>query len=134
MSQKMTKPHIKMTKDDHERLARLASFAADRVPEVASFLADEVDRAKIIGDRACVSGLVQMGGRVEFRDDTTGKVQTVTLVYPGEADIEQGRVSVLTPIGAALIGLTLGQSMDWQTRTGTVKRLTILDVKVPELV
>ncbi|WP_264051491.1 nucleoside diphosphate kinase regulator [Methylobacterium flocculans] len=134
MSQKMTKPHIKMTKDDHERLARLASFAADRVPEVASFLADEVDRAKIVGDRACVSGLVQMGSQVEFRDDTTGKVQTVTLVYPGEADIEQGRVSVLTPIGAALIGLTLGQSMDWLTRTGTVKRLTVLDVKVPELV
>ena len=134
MSQKITKPHIKMTKDDHERLSRLASFAADRSPEVASFLADEVERAKIVGNRACVSDLVQMGCMVEFRDDATGKVQTVTLVYPGEADIEQGRVSVLTPIGAALIGLSLGQSMDWQTRTGTVKRLTVLDVKVPEAV
>lgn len=134
MSQKMTKPHIRMTPDDHERLARLASFAADGAPEVASFLADEVDRAKIVGDRARVSGLVQMGCRVEFRDEATGKVQTVTLVYPGEADIEQGKVSVLTPIGTALIGLSVGQSMDWPTRTGAVKRLTVLDVRVPEFV
>lgn len=134
MSQKIMKPSIKMTADDHERLSRLASFAADRTPEVASFLADEVDRARIVGHRACVTGLVQMGCAVEFRDDATGKVQTVTLVYPGEADIGQGRVSVMTPIGAALIGLSIGQSMDWQTRTGTVKRLTVLNVKVPEVV
>lgn len=128
----MMKPSIKMTAADHKRLAQLASFAADRTPEVASFLADEVDRARIVGPKACVTGLVQMGCAVAFRDDATGKVQTVTLVYPGEADIGQGRVSVMTPIGAALIGLSIGQSMDWQTRTGTVKQLTVLDVKVPE--
>ena len=134
MSQKMTKPQIKMTKDDHERLSQLASFATDRSPEVADVLADEVDRARIVGQRACVADLVQMGCMVEFRDDATGKVQAVTLVYPGEADIEQGRVSVMTSIGAALIGLSLGQSINWRTRTGIVKRLTVLDVKVPETV
>ena len=75
-----------------------------------------------------------MGCRIEFRDNATGKVQTVTLVYPGEADIARGRISVLTPIGAALIGLSAGQSIDWETRSGSIKRLTVLDVREPETV
>jgi regulator of nucleoside diphosphate kinase len=70
-----------------------------------------------------------MGCEVAFRDETTGKVQTVTLVYPGEADIAQGKVSVLTPIGTALIGLAAGQSITWETRTGGVRRLTVLKVR-----
>lgn len=72
-----------------------------------------------------------MGCQVEFRDDTTGKVQTVTLVYPGEADIAQGKISVLTPIGAALIGLRAGHSISWETRSGDIKRLTVLTVREP---
>jgi regulator of nucleoside diphosphate kinase len=52
----------------------------------------------------------------------------VTLVYPGEADIGQGRISVLTPVGAALIGLSKGQSIDWATRTGETRRLTVIEV------
>lgn len=54
------------------------------------------------------------------------------LVYPGEADIAAGRVSVLTPIGTALIGLAEGQSIVWQTRTGVSKRLTVLKVEEPK--
>ena len=76
-------------------------------------------------------GFVRMGSEVAFRDDTTGKVQAVSLVYPGEADIGRGRISVLTPVGAALLGLSKGQSIDWSTRTGTAKRLTVLDVREP---
>ena len=53
----------------------------------------------------------------------------MTLVYPGEADIEQGKISILTPIGAALIGLSKGQSIDWATRTGEIRRLTVLEVR-----
>ena len=67
-----------------------------------------------------------MGSEVEFRDETTGTVRKVTLVYPGEADIALGKISVLTPIGTALIGLGVGQSIMWETRTGDLKRLTVL--------
>ncbi len=49
---------------------------------------------------------MRMGSHVEYRDDATGDVRSVTLVYPGKADIAQGKVSVLTPLGAALIGLS----------------------------
>ena len=53
----------------------------------------------------------------------------MTLVYPGAADIEQGKGSILTPIGAALIGLSKDQSIDWATRTGETRRLTVLEVR-----
>lgn len=124
-------PKIKVTAEDHVRLTGLASAAMDRMPEVASYLADELDRAQVVRSGKPASGFVRMGCEVEFRDDTMGKVQAVTLVYPGEADIGQGRISVLTPVGAALLGLSAGQSIDWATRTGAVKRLTVLDVREP---
>jgi regulator of nucleoside diphosphate kinase len=56
----------------------------------------------------------------------------VTLVYPGEADISQGRVSVLTPIGTALIGLGVGKSIAWETRTGELRQLTVMQVREPQ--
>ena len=59
--------------------------------------------------------LVTMGSSVEFRDDVTGQVRCVVLVYPDKADVSAGRTSVLTPVGAALIGLSKNQSIDWET-------------------
>ena len=82
-------------------------------------------RAATLPTRVC------MGFEVAYRDDTTGRVQTVTLVYPNEADIAKGRASVLTPIGTALIGLAVGKSINWTTRTGEMKRLTVLEVREP---
>lgn len=124
-------PKIRVTAEDHERLAGLAAAATDRMPEVAGYLADELDRAQVVRSGKAAVGFVRMGCEVEFRDDTTGKVQAVSLVYPGEADIGQGRISVLTPVGAALLGLGTGQSIDWVTRTGAAKRLTVLAVREP---
>jgi regulator of nucleoside diphosphate kinase len=126
-----TRPRIKVTAEDHERLSGLAAAAMERMPEVAACLADELDRAQVIRAGRPATGFVRMGCGVEFRDETTGKVQAVTLVYPGEADIGQGRISVLTPVGAALIGLSAGQSIGWMSRTREAKRLTVLDVREP---
>jgi regulator of nucleoside diphosphate kinase len=63
---------------------------------------------------------------VEYLDEATGRIYIVTLVYPAESDIEKGRVSVLTPIGAALLGLSQGQSIEWNTRSGEPRQLTVL--------
>ncbi|CAO4181281.1 Nucleoside diphosphate kinase regulator [Methylorubrum populi] len=124
-------PKIKVTAEDRERLAGLASFAMDRMPDLAEYLASELDRARVVPAGKAVEGFVRMGSEVEFRDETTGKAQVVSLVYPDEADIAQGRISVLTPVGAALLGLSKGQSIAWCTRTGAAKRLTVLDVREP---
>jgi regulator of nucleoside diphosphate kinase len=126
------KPRITLTAIDHERLSSLARAAMNTMPEVASGLADELDRAHILPKGRHADHVVCMGCEVEFRDETTGKVQTVTLVYPGEADISQGKVSILTPIGTALIGLGVGKSIAWETRTGDLRQLTVLKVREPQ--
>ncbi|WP_207478215.1 nucleoside diphosphate kinase regulator [Arenibaculum pallidiluteum] len=123
------KPRIRITAEDNERLSTLARAAMDIMPDIASCLVDELDRAQVLPAGRIPDDVVRMGSLVRFRDETTGTVRTATLVYPDEADIERGRVSVLTPIGTALIGLGVGQSILWETRTGDERRLTVLDVQ-----
>ncbi|HEV7304584.1 nucleoside diphosphate kinase regulator [Ensifer sp.] len=117
-------PPIIINAEDHKRLSALASTALERVPDVAEALLAELDRAKIGAADTLPADSVQMGSTVAFEADN-GFAKKVTLVYPGEADIEAGRISVLTPVGAALIGLSVGQSIDWQDRSGKVHRMTI---------
>lgn len=128
------KPRIVLTAEDHERLSTLARTARGAAQDAAAILIGELDRAHILARGRHPAHTVFMGSEVEFRDDTTGKVQTVTLVYPGEADISQGKISVLTPIGAALIGMRAGHSINWETRGGDLKRLTVNDVREPRSV
>lgn len=71
--------------------------------------------------------VITMSSRVVFTDDA-GETHDVTLVYPEEADMEKSRLSVLTPVGAALIGLKVGQSIEWRTRLGEERTLTVLKV------
>lgn len=123
------KPRITLTAHDHEKLSGLAHAAASTMPDIAAELMEELDRAHILPRGRPAVGIVCMGCEVDFRDDMTGRVQTVTLVYPQEADISKGRISVLTPVGTALIGLPVGKSIDWTTRTGESKRLTVLHVR-----
>ena len=126
------KPRIVLTAHDHEKLSILARAAEGSMPDVAAVLADELERAHVLTRGRHPEHTVCMGCEVEFRDDTTGKVQTVTLVYPDEADISQGKISVLTPIGTALIGLRAGHSITWETRTGDLRTLTVLAVREPQ--
>ena len=124
------RPRIVLTAEDHERLSTLARAASASMPDVASALADELDRARVLAKGRHPEHIVRMGSEVEFGDDA-GKVQTVTLVYPDEADISRRTISVLTPIGAALIGLRTGSSITWHTRSGAIRRLTVLQVREP---
>jgi regulator of nucleoside diphosphate kinase len=125
------KPRITLTAADHDRLSQLARAASHTMPDVASELMDELDRAQVLARGRHPVDTVCMGSEVVYRDDTTGRVQAVTLVYPNEADIAKGKASVLTPIGTALIGLAVGRSINWRTRTGDMKRLTVLQVREP---
>ncbi len=111
-----------------ERLEGLATAALHRNPSVANRLLDEIERASVLPSAEMPGGVVNIGSRVAFREEGSGRVQQVVLVLPAEADIASGRVSVLTPIGAALIGLAAGASMTWETRDGETRRLTVLEV------
>lgn len=127
------KPRIVVSKTDHARLSNLAADAYDRLPEVAEELQTEMDRAKIVASTAVPADVVRMGSTVEFRSDSAQQ-RRVTLVFPGEADIAQNRISILTPIGTALIGLSTGQSISWTARDGRQYELTVVRVEQPSTI
>ena len=121
-------PPITLNTADSERLLRLAEVTRRRFPQAAAYLTREVERANVVDSWQTLPGLVTMGCEVEFRDDTTGQVRRVTLVYPHEADGTAGKISVPTPIGAALIGLSVSQAIEWETTLGERRSLTVLRV------
>lgn len=127
---KTRKPAIVVGQSEHAKLARLAEAAVDRTPEVAEELLRELDRARLVADAKVRDDVVRMGSTLSYVTDT-GESRTVTLVYPGEADIEAGKISIMTPIGVALIGLSPGQAIDWEARDGRVHRLTVESVSPP---
>jgi len=121
-------PPITITTGDMHRLSLLANSSMTRFPRVAHFLAREMDRASVVPEQPALQGVVRMGSQVTYRDEVTGRVREVTLVYPHEADIDLNRISILTPVGAALIGLSVGQTIEFQTPTRDKRSLTILSV------
>lgn len=121
------KPKITLGRTDHEILTRLAEAAHFNNAVVCDELLSELDRARVVSDARLGDDLIRMGSRVQYQTET-GDVRNVVLVYPAEADISAGRISILTPIGTALIGLTTGQSIDWCARDGRVHRLVVHNV------
>lgn len=123
-----TRPRIVIPASEHARLLALADAAEKRTPIVAEFLADELTRAEVVKDEEFDANIVRMSSRVTFVDEVTNRTRTITLVYPDAADIDQNRISILTPIGAALIGLSPGQSITWPLPDGRVGTLKVLSV------
>jgi regulator of nucleoside diphosphate kinase len=125
MSIREVPPVIVIARPDYERLSNLVD-STQPTPLVGSYLADELDRAHIVEANEIEPTVVTMHSRVHFRDETTSETRTVSLVYPGEENIDKGCVSILTPVGAALLGLSEGQSIEWKTLTGESRVLTVL--------
>ena len=121
------KPKIVLSQTDHDRLSTLAQTIERRNPEAAEELQIELARAKLVADHRLPEDSVRMGSVVTYQIEGAAP-RTVTLVYPGEADIDAGRISVLTPIGTALLGLSPGQTMPWTSLSGDLKRLLVISV------
>jgi regulator of nucleoside diphosphate kinase len=121
-------PKIVIGADCVSKLEALAEAAAERNPDLGERLLSELDRARVVPAAKVPPNVVAIGRSVTYRDESTGHQKTVTPVWPGDADISCGRISVLTPIGVALIGLAVGASLYWDTRDGERRVLTVLDV------
>jgi regulator of nucleoside diphosphate kinase len=122
------KPDIIVSEADERSLTRLAADALGRSPDLGKELLAEIERACVVPGTSVPRGVVQMGSIVEFRQEG-GRTRRVQLVYPGQADIALNRISILTPIGTALLGLREGQSIEWKARDGRTCRLTVISVR-----
>ena len=128
---KPARPPIRMRESDADRLSELAVRIEASQPQLAAMLTAEIDRARVVADDKLPKSVVAMGSTVRFADDTAGTERTVQLVYPHQADIEAGRLSILTPVGAGLIGLAEGQSIVWRDRGEHERVLRVVEVAPP---
>ena len=121
-------PAITIARSEHDRLSNLADMLAQRDPQLSEQLAAELDRATVLDDARMAPGVVRIGNIAEFTIDDEPP-QTAELVFPKDADISHQRVSVLTPVGTALLGLRAGQSIEWSGRDGRPRRLSVIAVR-----
>jgi len=123
-------PAIVLGADEHRQLTILALAGATHTADDADWLLHELERASVVPDTAVPNDVVRMNSTVIFRT-IGGEERAVQLVFPEDADISAGRISVLTPVGSALIGLRTGHSITWLTRDGRKQLLTVLSVTQP---
>jgi regulator of nucleoside diphosphate kinase len=122
-------PDIQLTRRDFGRLDQLtATSAGGESLRVVDFLVRELLRAQIVDAEGIGTDLVTMHAEALFRDEESGRERAVTLVYPGEHAAHDGALSVLTPLGAALIGLRQGQSISFETADGRSRRVSVVRV------
>jgi regulator of nucleoside diphosphate kinase len=117
-------PPISIPAADHRRLTALVD--AGRAPtQVLDYLSEELTRADVVDDAECSPHVVRIGSLVSYRDGENGRSRTVRLVWPMEADVTKDRISVLSPVGAALLGMSAGQSISWPQPAGEPRMLTV---------
>lgn len=121
------KPPIIVSSLDLERLERLLESGPYRQLPGIGALREELGRATVVEPTEVPPGVVTMNSTVRFIDDSTGTKFELTLVYP-EAGGAPDKVSILAPVGSALLGLSVGQSISWQVPGGRRLELRVLEV------
>ena len=118
-------PQIYLTQNDLNQLLELVEAQPGKRFEQ---LESELVRANVVSREEIPEDVVTMNSKVIFENETTRERGEITLVYPGSADIGAGRISVLVPVGTALLGLRVGQSIDWELPGGEKQRYRIVEV------
>lgn len=126
----MTKRKLHITEFDKQRLEELISVARDfggRDKEYLESLAGELAKAKIVSPKDVPPDVVTMNSKVVLHDLDTSEEMTYVLVFPKDADIDAGAISVLAPVGTAILGYAKGDVVEWRVPAG-VRRLRIDDI------
>lgn len=121
-------PSIVVSQHDMDRLDAMLESPQWRRHAAADALLAELARAEVRDAADMPAGVVGMHSRVECVDERSGDRHELTLVFPQEADVDAGKVSILAPVGSALLGLSIGQSIDWTTPEGRSLRLRVTAV------
>lgn len=127
------RPPIHLLAAESDLVATLALQAEHRHPVVAAMLLEEIERAELHEAETLPEDAITLGSEIDYVDERTHQLRSVELVLPAIANIAEGRISIMTPMGAALYGLTAGQSIDWPNLDGAERRIRILRVRQPFL-
>lgn len=125
----LPRPPITISVTDFHRLHALLEQHPDT--DVADGLLDELDRARLLEPAQMPASVVAMNSRVRFLNEDLGREYIIELVYPRHAGQDCGRVSILTPAGAALLGLSAGDRIEWPAADGRPMHLQLLEVMAP---
>lgn len=122
---------IYITRDDYSKLRLLIATALySNTSTALATLRDELDRAAVIDPTAFPTDVVSMNSTVEFEDLGTSEIEEYTIAFPESADVERKRISVLAPIGTALLGCRVGDIVKWST-PGGIRQLKVRRVTAP---
>lgn len=124
-----TQTPITLSRLDVDRIETLLEAPALRDSPVAEKLREEFDRAEIVEPARMPHDVVSMNSSADCVDETSNKHHALTLVYPKDADADAGRISVLAPVGSALLGLRVGQSIDWPGHGGRTLKLKVTAIR-----
>ena len=126
MTTRIAEPNAVITESDFDRLMRLVDSPRYRSadPRRVLGLKSELDRRVVVASNRTPKGAVTMNSRVRVRDLETDESETYTLVFPEAADLETNRLSVLAPLGTALLGRFAGDEVEFAVPAG-VRRLRI---------
>ncbi|MGT8858609.1 nucleoside diphosphate kinase regulator [Enterobacter sp. 186315] len=124
----MSRPTIIINELDAERIDMLLEKPEYAALPIADALNAELDRAQMCTPESMPHDVVTMNSQVKFRDLTTGEERTRTLVYPAKMTESATQLSVLAPVGAALIGLRTGDTIHWELPGGASAHLEVLEL------
>ena len=122
-------PPITLTEHDLARLEALLETPAIAALPAARLLADELARATVVPAAELPADVVTMDSTVTAVDDVSGQEYRLRLCWPADADPAKGRISVLAPVGSALLGLSVGQAIDWTGPAGKPLRVRVTGVE-----
>ncbi len=114
-----------ITQSNREKIATILPTARE---DIAALLEEELERANIVSDEELPTDVVSMNSTVKFLDIEADKESTIQLVFPQDTNIAENKISILTPVGSALIGLRVGQTINWPFPNGRVKQLKVISV------
>lgn len=123
------RPAVFISTVDLNRLIDLLPEFIEPTAPGAALLAQEIARAQICAEDDMPARVVRLGSTVRYRDLISGRHRQVQLVMPADADMDRGRISILSPIGAALIGMPEEQTIAWTEASGDERRIEVLGLE-----
>ena len=113
-------------------LDRVEALIRSNKNEDYELLADELDAATVVPSKEVPAGVVTMGSKISFLDLDTDQTSTMRLAYPKDMADDPNSVSILAPVGAALIGLRVGETIEWPLPNKGKRRLKVVAVEARE--